>query len=393
VGHRSIEQGKMDRAASPSTRPPARRGPARGPLARLQLDAGRALRQAAEGLVSAFRATLTDTEARRIALSRALLVLVLGLAVASLVLLFILVVAYSSRIYSDLREIVGQFVKGPAEYVGAAALFLSPLLLSFDPLWLLLVLSVIAFGYASTPQRIAAIVAWVLLVPVFPVMDALSYRLALSSSPILRGAEALEEARYDQRVLDDLEGVKALLTEDVEVHFLLGRLYQALGQNDRAVAEYTEGARLSPVESRCPSTGQHPLRRRRLRFRSEDFQEALKRIPAAATRATTSPSCTPRRSARRRPPTRSEARALCDGSSRVHRECDAREGRLPGLWGRRGPGQDPRLEETPEPPHAGHYRTYSPFAGFLVPIVPALLLAIGAAFCSTTSASAASPTR
>lgn len=386
VGHRSIEQGKMDRARlalDTAARLDADLPEAH--WARLQLDARTgSYGKLPKDLWSAFRATLTDTEARRIALSRALLVLVLGLAAASIVLLFILVVAYSSRIYSDLREIVGQFVKGPAEYVGAAALFVSPLLLSFDPLWLLLVLSVIAFGYASTPQRIAAIVAWVLLVPVFPVMDALSYRLALSSSPILRGAEALEEARYDQRVLDDLEGVKALLPEDVEVHFLLGRLYQALGQNDRAVAEYTEGARLSPVESRCL------VNRGNIRFvdgdfgsAQEDFQEALKRDPRscharynlslvyAETFRTTEAADTLK-----------EARALCDGLV---------QGFIENATLAKVVSQDYGVDEAQDKIRAlegnplnrrmpGHYRTYSPFAGFLVPIVPAFLLAIGAAF-------------
>ena len=89
---------------------------------------------------------------------------------------------------------------------------------------------------------------------------------------------ALEESRYDQRVLDDLEAVRNLVTEDPDIHFLLGRLYQSLGQNDRAVAEYTRGAQASPAEDRCL------VNRGNIRFvdgdfgsAQEDFQEALRR--------------------------------------------------------------------------------------------------------------------
>ena len=115
----------------------------------------------------------------------------------------------------------------------------APLLLSFDVLWYGLFLFVVLFGYATWPQKVGSVAALALVIPLFPVLDYIAYDLAVNSSPIVRGAEALAESRYDQRVLDNLEAAKVVLPDDPDIRFLLGRLYQALGQNDRAIAEYT----------------------------------------------------------------------------------------------------------------------------------------------------------
>ncbi len=102
----------------------------------------------------------------------------------------------------------------------------------------------------------------------------------MNSSPIVRGAEALSESRYDQRVLDNLEAAKVVLPDDPDIRFLLGRLYQALGQNDRSIAEYTTAAQLSQKEARSL------INRGNIRFvdgdlgsAQEDYQEALRRDP------------------------------------------------------------------------------------------------------------------
>jgi tetratricopeptide (TPR) repeat protein len=115
---------------------------------------------------------------------------------------------------------------------------------------------------------------------VAPALDRAAAALAVSASPVLRGAEALQEKRYDQRVLDDLEAVKSLFPEDPDVRFLLGCLYQQLGQNDRAVAEYTVASQVSPTEIRAL------VNRGDIRFvdgdfgaAQQDFQEALRRDP------------------------------------------------------------------------------------------------------------------
>jgi tetratricopeptide (TPR) repeat protein len=157
---------------------------------------------------------------------------------------------------------------------------LAPLLLSFDVLWYGLFLFVVLFGYATWPQKVGAVVALALVVPLFPALDYIAYDLAVYSSPIVRGAEALAESRYDQRVLDDLEAATVVLPDDPEIRFLLGRLYQALGQNDRSVAEYTMAAQLSPDEARSL------INRGNIRFvdgdlgsAQEDYQEALRRDP------------------------------------------------------------------------------------------------------------------
>jgi tetratricopeptide (TPR) repeat protein len=230
-------------------------------------------------LADALRATFKDVESRRITLARLGLILVLTIGAVGAAFVLVLVLAYAKLYVHDLSELAGGFVKDPAtRRVLTAGLFLAPLLLSFDVVWLVLVLFVAVWGYATFGQRIAAAVGLAALLPVLPMVDAVSYRYATDASPILRGAEALAESRYDQRVLDNLEAVKNVLPEDVDVRFLLGCLYQALGQNDRAVTEYTTGANASPSESRCL------VNRGNIHFvdgdfgsAQEDFQEALKR--------------------------------------------------------------------------------------------------------------------
>jgi tetratricopeptide (TPR) repeat protein len=231
-------------------------------------------------LFGAFRAALADSETRRSSGARAALVLLATLVVMAVACLFVLFVHHGRRYLHDLREVAGRFFSGQADYLLVAAFFAAPFLLSFDVFWFGLVLFVALFGYATWPQRLAASVVLALLFPLIPLLDGIAYNLAVSSSPILRGAEALEESRYDQRVIDNLEAAKNVAPADVDIRFLLGRLYQALGQNDRAIAEYTHGAEVSPRESRCL------VNRGNIRFvdgdfgsAQEDYQAALKRDP------------------------------------------------------------------------------------------------------------------
>lgn len=231
-------------------------------------------------LAGALRVSLVDREGRRLFLVRAGLLAVLTLAAVGVAFLVLLAAGAARRLHHDLRELVGRRVRRPADGVLAVAVFLLPLFLTLDVGWLLLWLFVLSFGYAERNVRWAALGGLVPLVLVAPALDRAGGVLALSASPVLRGAEALEERRYDQRVLDDLEAVKTLFPEDADLRFLLGCLYQQLGQNDRAVAEFTVAAQVSPVEVRAL------VNRGNIRFvdgdfgaAQEDFQEALRRDP------------------------------------------------------------------------------------------------------------------
>ena len=230
------------------------------------------------GVPKAVRATLTDREARRVFLARLSVVGVLSLAAAGLALVALLAVAHGRRLLHDLKELAARHVPASAETVAAVALLLSPLILSLDVVWFALALFVATFGYASRSQRLAAAAGVLALVPVLPVLDRVGFELAGTASPIFRGSEALAESRYDQRVLDDLEAVKNVLPEDADVRFLLGRLYQALGQNDRAVAEYTMGAQVAPSDTRCL------VNRGNIRFVDGDFGSAQEDFQAALDR-------------------------------------------------------------------------------------------------------------
>src|SRR5512141_1202624 len=207
------------------------------------------------GFAGALRATLADGESRRVTIARVVLLLLGTVAASALAALVILLVRHGGRLVHDMRETAGAFLHGRASIA-------------------------LVLGYATLDQRIATSLAVLALVVLFPALDRFAYEFAISSSPILRGAEALHEARYDQRVLDNLEGAKNIAPDDVDIRFLLGRLYQALGQNDRAIYEYTSCAQLGQRDVRCL------VNRGNIRFvdgdlgsSQEDYQQALKRDP------------------------------------------------------------------------------------------------------------------
>jgi len=231
-------------------------------------------------LLGAVGASVVDLEGRRLFTVRAALLLVLTAAAVGAAFLVLLVANGAARLFHDLRELAASRVPRPADAVVAAGLFVLPLLLTLDAGWLLLWLFVLSFGYAERNARWAALAGLLPLVLVAPALDRAAGVLSVSASPVLRGAEALQEKRYDQRVLDDLEAVKNLFPDDPDLRFLLGCLYQQLGQNDRAVAEYTVASQASPVEVRAL------INRGDIRFvdgdfgaAQEDFQEALRRDP------------------------------------------------------------------------------------------------------------------
>lgn len=231
-------------------------------------------------LVGALRASAVDLEGRRVLLVRTSLVLVLTLAATGLSFVVLLVAGSIRRLFHDLTELAGRSVPRAAEPVLALAVLLLPLLVTLDVGWLLLWLFVLSFGYAEPKVRWASVAGLLPLLLVAPALDRAAASLAASASPVLRGAEALQERRYDQRVLDDLEAVKSLFPDDADVRFLLGCLYQQLGQNDRAVAEYSVAAQVSTAEVRAL------INRGDIRFvdgdfgaAQEDFQEALRRDP------------------------------------------------------------------------------------------------------------------
>ena len=231
-------------------------------------------------LLGAVRAVLVDLEGRRVFIVRTYLLFILTLAATGAAFVVLLVAGEARRLFHDLAELAGRWISRPGDSVVAAGLFFLPLLLTLDAGWLLLWLFVLSLGYAERNVRIAALAGLFPLLLVAPALDRAGAQLAVSASPVLRGAEALQEKRYDQRVLDDLEGVKSLFPADADLRFLLGSLYQQLGQNDRAVTEYTVAAQVSPVETRAL------VNRGNIRYvdgdfgaAQEDFQEALRRDP------------------------------------------------------------------------------------------------------------------
>ncbi len=232
-------------------------------------------------LLGAFRATLADGESRRVLTARGILVFAFAGLATAVAILLILYIRHGRRLVHDLAETASRVVPGGyGTDILVVALLAAPLLLSFDVLWFLLYLFVLVFGYATWPQRVGTIAALALTVPILPLIDRTSYELAVASSPIVRSAEALEESRYDQRVVDGLEKARSLLPEDPDLRFLLGRIYQALGQNEKAVAEYSVAVQLSPRESRAL------VNRGNIRFvdgdlgsAQEDYQEAIRRDP------------------------------------------------------------------------------------------------------------------
>ncbi|MGA7991498.1 MAG: hypothetical protein WCC53_08720, partial [Thermoanaerobaculia bacterium] len=329
-------------------------------------------------------ATLADGESRRVNVARAVILAFATIAAAALASLVILLARHAGRLAHDLRETAGGFLRGRAAVALALAVPVLPLLLGLDVVWLALFLFVLVLGYATLEQKIAASAAVLALVLCFPVLDRLAYEFAISSSPILRGAEALQESRYDQRILDNLEAVKGIAPDDVDIRFLLGRLYQSLGQNDRAVLEYTAGAQLAPRDIRCL------VNRGNIRFvdgdlgsSQEDYQEALKRDPRSiAARYNLALLFAETFRTVEAAQTLQQARALDARAVQRFQE-------TPTLVKVVSIGFTPddarrKIDEMARVGRSrrilGHFRSGEPFRGFLVPIVLALPIAIAAAW-------------
>jgi Flp pilus assembly protein TadD len=287
LGRRQLSQGKIDLAReafqSATRLDPDLPEPR---WARLALAVRtRQYRAIVPEFLGACRAMIADGETRRVLLTRLALVFFSALFATAVAVLVVLLVRHGRRLAHDLSETASRILGGGrGQDLLVVAILLAPLLLSFDVLWLALYLFVLVLGYAAWPQKVAAVAVLILSIPLLPLLDRSSYELAVASSPVVRSAEALEESRYDQRVVDTLEQARTLVPDDVDVRFLLGRVYQALGQNERAVAEYTVAAQMSPRESRAL------VNRGNIRFvdgdlgsAQEDYQEALRRDPRSVT--------------------------------------------------------------------------------------------------------------
>ena len=334
--------------------------------------------------LSALQATAQDAEARRVTGERLVSLVALTAAVVGAALVLVLVLVNARAFYHDLWELSGHTFRGISQHIAALALFFAPLLLSLDILWLLLFLFVFEWGYAPRLQRLFTMVGLVAMLPLLPVIDRVSYSLALDASPILRGAEALAESRYDQRVLDNVEAVKNLLPEDPDVRFLLGRLYQALGQNDRAITEYSLGSQLSAQESRCL------VNRGNIHFvdgdfgsAQEDFQEALKRDPKnIAARYNLSLVYAETFRTVDAAQTLQEVRALDARLLQRYQEAPTNVKVVSLGYSVEDAQKKIRaLESDPRSRRLlGHFRSYRFADVFMIPLVPAAVLALGAAF-------------
>jgi tetratricopeptide (TPR) repeat protein len=336
------------------------------------------------GVAGALRATFADGESRRVNLARAVFLVLGTIAAAALGALVILLVRHGARLVHDLRETAGGFLHGRASSVLALGTLVLPLLLGLDVVWLALFLFVLVLGYATAEQKVAASAAVLILVLLFPALDRFAYEFAISSSPILRGAEALQESRYDQRVLDNLEAAKNVAPDDVDIRFLLGRLYQSLGQNDRAILEYTAGAQLAPRDIRCL------VNRGNIRFvdgdlgsSQEDYQEALKRDPRSiAARYNLALLFAETFRTVEAAQTLQEARALDARAVQSFQDTPTLVkvvsiGFTPGDARR-------KIEEMERVGRSrrllGHFRTWDPLRGFRVPLVLAFPIAVAAAW-------------
>ena len=344
----------------------------------------RNVKEVVPALAGALRATVADGESRRVLVARAVLLLLGTAAAAALAALLVLLVRHGSRLVHDLKETAGGLLRGRATGAIVIGVLLLPLLVGLDPVWLALFLFILVFGYASLEQRIAASVALLLVVPLLPALGRLSYEFAISSSPILRGAEALQESRYDQRVLDNLEAAKNIAPDDVDIRFLLGRLYQALGQNDRAILEYTAGAQLAPRDIRCL------VNRGNIRFvdgdlgsSQVDYQEALKRDPRSiAARYNLALLYAETFRTVEAAQTLQEARALDARAVQSFQD-------TPTLVKVVSIGFTPedarrKIEEMERVGRSrrllGHFRRWDPLGGVQVPLVPAFIVAVVAAW-------------
>ncbi len=142
------------------------------------------------------------------------------------------------RLAHDAAELSRLVFRSANATVFAAAVLLLPLFGGLGPLWLMMYLFSLSWGYMRTGQRISAAVITVMLALIVPGVVIWQATMLRWPSVMDRAESMLAERRIDFPTLREFVDLESSLNEVSEFHLLLGELHRMHGEGDAARIEF-----------------------------------------------------------------------------------------------------------------------------------------------------------
>jgi len=163
------------------------------------------------------------------------------------------------------------------------ALLVGPVFLPSGPLLLLLLWSILLWGYLGRSERIVTALAW-LVVGVAPmVADREVQRLAIAQSPPVRAISALREGRLYGGIFSDLAVAKSALPDEPAALELLADVHRTLGQWEIARGLYSAVLAAEPENAAALlNLGAYSFRKGDYARANESFLSATHLSPPSA---------------------------------------------------------------------------------------------------------------
>ena len=197
-----------------------------------------------------------------------LIVVLFAIVVTAAIFSIALFGRYGRLMAHDFREIVGKRLSGGSVSVLGFALLFAPIFLWLGPVWLLLYWLILFFGYAGAGERVL-IIALALLVAIVPIaLDRIAHQIAAVESSVVMADLSSAEKMYLPEALPRLQELAGIVSDDPNVHLLLGNLQLQEGREPAAAAEYRRANELHE------SAGAH-VNIGNLHFLDNDFPAAI----------------------------------------------------------------------------------------------------------------------
>lgn len=145
-----------------------------------------------------------------------------------------------SAVYGDLQRWLAARMPSGVAHAVALAVLLGPVALPGGPAWLLLIWSVVLWGYGSRAERAVFGLVWLVLGLAPAGAAAVERRMALAQSPPLRALEEFEAGELTGSLFADLQVLRTALPEDPAVSELIADVHRTLGQWDLARGFYRQ---------------------------------------------------------------------------------------------------------------------------------------------------------
>ncbi len=178
------------------------------------------------------------------------------LAIATLVVAGLVAMHWTTSgaiLFRDLVRFFGRSVPMPVAYVLAVLLLLWPVLLPSGLLWLALYWSVLAWGYFERWQRLAIIVAWVIMGLAPLLVTEQIRRMNLDSTAPVRAMANIAGGRLVGSVFHDLAPLTEQLPESAAVRHFMADLHLNIHQWELARNLYREVLAAEPDNAEAAS--------------------------------------------------------------------------------------------------------------------------------------------